>query len=207
MLLDRRRLSSGVARRHGGRGASGVGARRSHDRLEPFETGSWPQGFRVVVHLERWHRLRERDPAQLGPGEDMNIGRDSRGVIERTAANEPHLGASVLAEDRHLTGRTAEDTLRAAVVAGHVDRLRVAREQLHTVGFDQQVDDESATGLPLAVQAVTAMCEEQIGRKPVANRSAGAATLTWDAHDLLLEDSATESGQYPVYAAYSVTAA
>src|SRR6266498_3357678 len=76
-----------------------------------------------------------------------------------------------------------------------------------TVGFDQQVDDESATGLPLAVQAVTAMCEERIGRKPVANRSAGAATLTWDAHDLLLEDSATESGQYPVYAAYSVTAA
>ena len=29
----------------------------------------------------------------------MNVGRDSRGVIERAAANEPHLGASVLAED------------------------------------------------------------------------------------------------------------
>jgi hypothetical protein len=36
---------------------SGFGARRSHDRLEPFETGSWPQGFRIVVRLERWYRL------------------------------------------------------------------------------------------------------------------------------------------------------
>jgi hypothetical protein len=41
------------------------------------------------------------------------------------------------------------------------------------------------------------MREERIGRKPVANRSAGATTLTWDAHDLLLEDQATESGHYP----------
>src|SRR5205807_76127 len=73
------------------------------------------------------------------------------------------------------------------VVARRVDRLRRVREQLHTVGLDQQVDDECASGLSLAVQAVTAMREERIGRKPVANRSAGAATLTWDAHELLVE--------------------
>jgi hypothetical protein len=38
----------------GSRGPSGAGVRRSHDRLEPLETGSRPQGFRVVVHVERW---------------------------------------------------------------------------------------------------------------------------------------------------------
>ena len=38
-------------------------------------------------------------------------------------------------------------------VARHVDRLRVACEQLHMVGLDQQVDDEGASGLPLALQA------------------------------------------------------
>jgi hypothetical protein len=112
----------------------------------------------------------------------MYVGRDSRRLIEGTAANEPHLGTAVLAEDRHLAGWTTEDPLLASVVARHVDRLRVAREQFHAVGLDQQVDHESASGLPLAVQAVTAMREERIGRKPVANRSAGAATLTWGAH-------------------------
>jgi hypothetical protein len=100
-----------------------------------------------------------------------------------------------VAEDRDLAGRATEDRLLAAVIASHVDRLRVAREELNTVGLDQQVDDERASGLPLAVQAVTAMREERVGRKPVANCSAGAPTLTLDAHDLLLEDRATESGQ------------
>jgi hypothetical protein len=56
--------------------------------------------------------------------------------------------------------------------------LRDAREQLHTVGLDQQIDDEGTSGLTLAVQAMTAMREERIGRKPVANRFAGATTLT-----------------------------
>jgi hypothetical protein len=102
---------------------------------------------------------------------------------------------AVLAEDRHLATWTTEDPLQAAVVARHVDRLRGARDQLYTVGLDQQVDDESASGLPLAVQAMTAMREERIGRKPVANRSAGATTLTWDAQDPLLEDKAMKSGQ------------
>jgi hypothetical protein len=179
--------------------ASGVRARRRHDRLEPFETGGRPQSFRVVVHLERRRRVRKGDPGQLRPGEDVYVGHNARGQVERPAANEQHLRPSVLAEDRHLAGRTAEDLLLAAIVARHLDWLRVAREQLHTVGLDQQVDNECASGLPLAVQAVTAMREERIGRKPVANRSAGATTLTWDAHDLLLEAGrrSPDSTPYP----------
>jgi hypothetical protein len=118
----------------------------------------------------------------------VDIGHNARGLVERAAADEPHACVSVMAEDRHLAGWTTEDPLHAAVVARNVDRLWCACEQLYAVGLDQQVDDESASGLPLAIQAVTAVREERIGRKPVANRSAGAATLTWDVHDLLLED-------------------
>jgi hypothetical protein len=108
----------------------------------------------------------------------VDVGHNARWLVERAAANVAKLGTRVLAVDRHLARRAAEDPLRAAVVARHGDRLRLAREQFHTVGLDQQVDDESASGLPLAVQAVTAIREERIGQEPVANRSAGAATLT-----------------------------
>ena len=98
------------------------------------------------------------------------------------AANELDLGPSVLAEDGDLAGRAPVDPLRASVVAGHVHRLGVAGEQLHAVGLDQQVDDECAPGLPLTVQAMTAMREERLGREPVANRSACASTLIRIAH-------------------------
>ena len=51
-------------------------------------------------------------------------------VVEGAAAYEPHLGPGVQAEDRGLAVRAAEDPLAAAVVARHVDRPRLAREQL-----------------------------------------------------------------------------
>ena len=117
----------------------------------------------------------------------MDVGRDFRRVVERAAPNESHSGVSVLAEDCDVAGRAAEDPLRAAVVARHVDRQRGSRKHLHAVGLDQQVDDEGAAGLPLAAQTVTAMREERVGCKPVTDRSARAATFTWHVHGLLLE--------------------
>src|SRR5512132_16057 len=87
-----------------------------------------------------------------------------------------------MADHSHLAGWTTEDLLSAAVVARHVDLLRLSREQLDTVALDQQVDDERAAGLPLAIQAMTAVDEERLRRQPVANFPAGAPTLTCDAH-------------------------
>src|SRR5207249_12010724 len=72
-----------------------------------------------------------------------------------------------------------------------------AHRDLHSFPTRRSSDlDEGASGLPLAVQAMTAMREERVGRQPVANRSASATTLTSDAHEFLLEDKATESGEY-----------
>jgi hypothetical protein len=115
----------------------------------------------------------------------VDVGRDRCRVVERTGANEPDLAARVLAEDRYLAGRATPDLLLLASAARHGDRLRLAGEELHSVGLDQQVDDECAPGLSLTVQAMTAMREERVGCEPVADRSARAATLKWGAHDLL----------------------
>jgi hypothetical protein len=65
----------------------------------------------------------------------------------------------VLAENRHLAGRTSKDPLLTAVVARRLDRLWVTCEQLDSIGLDQQVDNERAPGLPLTVQAMTAVNE------------------------------------------------
>src|SRR5207248_103027 len=111
------------------------------------------------------------------------VGRDARGVVERAGADEPDRRAGVAAEDRDLAGRAAEDPLLLAAAARNVDRLRLAREQLDAVGLDQQVDDERAAGLPLAIQAVAAVREERLGRKPVANLSAPAAAFEHVGHD------------------------
>jgi hypothetical protein len=55
---------------------------------------------------------------------------------------------------------TAEDALRTPVVTRDVNRLRWHGEDLDTLGLDQQIDDERAAGLPLTVQAMTAVNEE-----------------------------------------------
>ena len=47
-------------------------------------------------------------------------------MVERAATDEPQSWASVLGVDRHLTGWTSEDPLRAAVVGRCLDRLLVS---------------------------------------------------------------------------------
>jgi hypothetical protein len=74
------------------------------------------------------------------------VGRNIGRIVERPAANEAHLARPVLAEERDLALRAAEDPLDAAVVSWHVDRLRGSRDFLQALGLDEQVDDE---GLPV----------------------------------------------------------
>jgi hypothetical protein len=64
---------------------------------------------------------------------------------------------------------SASGTLTSSARFG---RLRLTREHLDAIRLEQQVDDERASRLPLAVQAVTAIDEHRLGRQPVANRSA-----------------------------------
>src|SRR5207237_7741486 len=116
-------------------------------------------------------------------------------IVERAGADEAELRSRVLAVHRDLAVRAAEDPLHAAVVARDVDRLRLVGEKLHAFGLDEQVDDERATCLPLAVQAVAAVHEETLGRQPVPDRSAGATAFAGRAHAQTLADVPV-----PVYA-------
>jgi hypothetical protein len=107
----------------------------------------------------------------------VNVGRHGCRLVERASPDETNLEARVLAEDSCLAGWATPDLLLLAAAAGNGDRLRLSGEELDSIGLDQDVDDESAPGLPLTVQAVTAVDEERLGCKAVANRSAGAAAL------------------------------
>jgi hypothetical protein len=118
----------------------------------------------------------------------VNVGRDRSRVVERPGAHEPDLGRRVLAEDSHLASRATPDLLFLVFTARNRDHLRLAAEELDSVGLDQDVDDECAPRLPLTIQAMTAMDEERIGGKPVPNLSARAAAFRLDAQDLLLAD-------------------
>ena len=173
-------------RRGADRSGLALGRRASHDRFEALDAGWGPQHLHVVEDLEGRRRVRKRDPVHLRPHEDVHVGREARRLVERPAANVPHAGVPVLAVDGHLARRTAEDRLRASVVPRDIDRLRLTGEQLDAVRFDQEVDDERAPRLPLAVQAVAAVGEERIGGQPVPNRAAGAAAFDRNAHDLIV---------------------
>jgi hypothetical protein len=122
-------------------------------------------------------RVRQLDPGHLRPREDVDVGRDARGIVERAAPDEPHSRSAVLAEDRDLACGAAVDLLNAAVVARRFDRVRLGGEQLHAVGLDQRVDHEGAAGLPLAVQAVAAVDEHEASRETRAHREEVVETL------------------------------
>jgi hypothetical protein len=107
----------------------------------------------------------------------VDVGLDTRRIVERSAADEAHAGSRVAAEDRDLARRAAEDPLLRLGAARDVDRRRVTREQLYAISLDQQVDDEGATGLPLAVEAVAAVDEERIGREAIPNGATRTTAL------------------------------
>jgi nucleotide-binding universal stress UspA family protein len=72
--------------------------------------------------------------------------------------------------------------LRAAVVSRHIDRLWSASEYLDAVGLDEQIYDEGAPGLALAIDAVAAVRKERLVREPVADGAASTAAVASGAH-------------------------
>jgi len=67
------------------------------------------------------------------------------------------------------------DVVRMAAVGGHGYGLGRAAEEFDPVGLDQGVDGEGAAGLPLAVEAVTAVGEHRRRGQTKPDLAAGAA--------------------------------
>ena len=77
------------------------------------------------------------------------------GLVERAATDEPQSCVSVLGVDRHLTGRTLEDPLRAA--AGRcLDRLLVSRQHAVVSGSAYGPRSTPCRGMVLSRSAVLA---------------------------------------------------
>jgi len=86
------------------------------------------------------------------------------GLVERAATDEPQSWVSVPGVDRHLTGWTSEDPLRAAVVGRCLDRLLVsANSCTRSVSISRLMT--RAIPSVAGSQAVTAVRKERIGRQ------------------------------------------
>src|SRR5690242_3328911 len=91
--------------------------RSTENRLAPRKARRRPKGLRIVVCLERGHTRRQRDPRQLGARVDVHVGRERARLVERTDAHETQLGhTAVLAAERYLAGRAAQNAVRSTAV-------------------------------------------------------------------------------------------
>jgi len=65
----------------------------------------------------------------------------------------------------------------AAAVSRHRDRFGITGQHGDSVSLDESVEYESASGLPLAIAAMTAMHEHRQRDELIAHRGAGASAL------------------------------
>ena len=125
----------GTIRRRNPRGVAQLVARRSRPHwLGPRLAHNWPTGRATGATGLEPATSRFGGGRTTSCATPLRAARCARASEQRVTEQRGHLhfGAPVLAEDRRLAGRTAEDLLRAAVVARHVDRLRDARNALPT---------------------------------------------------------------------------
>jgi len=81
------------------------------------------------------------------------------------------------------------DDMRAAAVGRNRDSLCFACQLLDPIGFDEGVDDEGASGLPLAIPAVATVDEHRFRFEPIAHLPAGAPAFESGFHRRTLNRS------------------
>src|SRR5215472_9295616 len=147
-----------------------------------------PHVVHLVAGLERARILGQLQPREFAAGEDVHVGRDGVGIVERAGANEqslaagrdrvaaPDVGAALVAEERLvvLAGATFER-----------DRSRSRTAGLDKFLLDPDVDHKRAAGDSLAVATMARMHDQRTIGQLVTYRSAGASTF--EVHSTLLE--------------------
>jgi hypothetical protein len=94
-----------------------------------------------------------------------------------TSDEEQFMNTAVDAPDSYLAGRAAIDMVWASAVSRYRDRFGITGQHGDSVVLDKSVEYESASGLPLAIAAMTAMHERRPRDEPIAHRGAGASAL------------------------------
>jgi hypothetical protein len=104
--------------------------RSAEDGAAAREDGGGPQRLHVIVDIERRDTFGQPHPRQLRAGEDVDVRRQCRRIVQRAHAHEPERRATaIVAPERRLTDRAAIDLVRPAVVRRHGDRRRFARAE------------------------------------------------------------------------------
>jgi len=85
-----------------------------------------------------------------------------------TAVDAPH---------SYLAGRAAIDMVWAAAVGRHRDWFGITGQHGDSVGLDKSVEYESASGLSLAIAAMTAMHKHRQRDEPITHSGTGASAL------------------------------
>ncbi len=170
-----RGLEEGVERH---RCAPRCGAARQQRRAS-LEARLRPVRVAVVVLVRRGHAGRDHDPRLLRHREDVDVGRQAVGLVERADAHETHrvAGARIVAPDRDAAMRAAADLLSPAALGRRRHHVDFAMGELHAVGLDHRVQRVRGSGLALAPAAVAAVDEQRRGRHPVAHVATRASAV------------------------------
>src|SRR2546427_10271205 len=124
---------------------SGLSAARSRQQnVTALETFLRPMLRAVVVLFDGGDIRRENDPRLLRRREDVDVGRQAIGLIERAYANKAHriACAGVIAPQSDMAGWAAGDLLSLAAVRRRVYQFRLALQQDDAIGFDQRIQRE-----------------------------------------------------------------
>lgn len=156
-----------------------IAARLGAQRLAAGQALGRPGLPRVVVFGDCRRAFGQHDPGLLGGSEDVDVGRQAVGIVERADAHEAHgvAGTAIVAPHRDAARGAAPDLLAAAARRRRHHRLRLAAQQLDAIGLDHGVERECRAGLALAPAAVTAMHEQRLCRHAISDLPAGAAAF------------------------------
>ncbi len=145
-----------------------------------FEALGRPDLARLVVPFEHACVLGQLEPRRFAAREDVHVGRDRRGIVERTGAEQHRVARSrvVLVPQRGPAFLAAEDIVRFAAAAGW-DGKRHGRLtiQLDELAFDPQIDRERGAADLLTIAAMAGMDNHRRVGQPVTHRTARATAL------------------------------
>src|SRR4029077_9088354 len=117
---------------------------------------------------------------------DVHVGRQRPWIVKSADSDEEQLAdVAVDAPHRYPAGGAPIDLVWAAAVSRHCDRFGIAGQEGYSVGLDKRVEHERASGLPLAIAAMTAMYEHRPRDEPVAHRRTSASAFQIIDHGLL----------------------
>ena len=104
-----------------------------------------PAGFRGDAGGKRYPRL-------LRGRENVDVGRQARGLIECADADEAHgiAGSDVIAPNGDFAGRAPGNPLALAALTRRLDDFHFTLQHLHPIRFDHGIQGEGRTRLSLA---------------------------------------------------------